>query len=80
MNDTPRKWRRWTQVNAYVRYLGIVSKKMKKTVLTCPQCGSADLYYETAFITGQKYHCKKCDYVGSFVIEKDVEMGDEAER
>jgi len=57
-----------------------VSKKKKKTVLTCPQCGSADLYYETGLITGQKYHCKKCDYMGSFVIEKDIEIENEAER
>jgi len=54
-------------------YLGIVPKKIKRTILTCPNCGSADLYYETALITGQKYHCKRCNYVGSFVIEKDVE-------
>ena len=47
--------------------------KKPKTVLTCPQCGSSDLYYEAALITGQKYHCKKCDYIGSFVIEMDVE-------
>ena len=44
-----------------------------KTVLTCPQCGSADLYYENALITGYKYHCKKCNYIGAFVIEKDIE-------
>ncbi len=46
-----------------------------KTVLTCPQCGSADLYYETGLITGYKYHCKKCNYIGAFVIEKDIEEG-----
>lgn len=44
-----------------------------KTVLTCPQCGSADLYYETGLITGYKYHCKRCGYIGAFVIEKDIE-------
>lgn len=48
-------------------------KRRKTSVLTCPQCGSADLYYETALITGYKYHCKKCDYIGAFVIEKDLE-------
>ena len=47
-------------------------KKMRK-VLTCPQCGSADLYYEAALITGYKYHCKKCNYIGAFVIEKEME-------
>jgi len=51
-----------------------VSKKRGRvTVLTCPQCGSADLYYEAALITGYKYHCKKCGYIGAFVIEKDIE-------
>jgi len=41
--------------------------------LTCPQCGSADLYYENALITGYKYHCKKCNYIGAFVIEKEID-------
>jgi predicted RNA-binding Zn-ribbon protein involved in translation (DUF1610 family) len=53
-----------------------VPKAMKrgKTVLTCPQCGGTGLYYEAGFTTGYKYHCKDCDYVGSFVIEKDVPL------
>lgn len=48
-------------------------RKPPKTMLTCPECGSADLYYESALITGYKYHCKKCGYIGAFVIEKDIE-------
>ncbi len=48
-------------------------KRKPRTVLNCPQCGSADLYYEAALITGYKYHCKKCDYIGAFVIEKDLD-------
>ncbi|UCE92536.1 MAG: hypothetical protein JSV90_00510 [Methanobacteriota archaeon] len=51
------------------------SKEKKHSVLTCPQCGSADLYYEAALITGYKYHCKKCNYIGAFVVEKDIEDG-----
>lgn len=51
----------------------MLKKKKPRTVLTCPQCGSADLYYEAALITGYKYHCKKCDYIGAFVIEKDID-------
>ena len=51
---------------------GVFRRRTPKTVLTCPQCGSADLYYETGLITGYKYHCKKCDYIGAFVIEKDL--------
>jgi len=42
--------------------------------LFCPSCGSSDLYYENAMITGYIYHCKKCDYIGAFVIEKDVDI------
>ncbi|HEY3420938.1 MAG TPA: hypothetical protein VGK23_10330 [Methanomassiliicoccales archaeon] len=45
---------------------------MSKTILTCPQCGSSDLYYENAMITGVIYHCKKCDYVGPVVLERDM--------
>jgi transposase-like protein len=43
-------------------------------ILTCPDCGSSDLYYETGLITGYKYHCKKCQYVGPFVIEREVRL------
>ena len=53
--------------------LPVFKRRDLKTVLTCPQCGSADLYYEAGLITGYKYHCKKCGYIGAFVIEKDVE-------
>ena len=51
-------------------------KKRARGVLTCPQCGSADLYYEAGLITGYKYHCKKCGYIGAFVIEKDLDDAD----
>lgn len=47
--------------------------KRPRRVLTCPECGSADMYYEAALITGYKYHCKRCGYIGAFVIEKDME-------
>lgn len=48
-------------------------RKGPRRVLTCSQCGSADMYYEAALITGYKYHCKKCGYIGAFVIEKELE-------
>ncbi len=48
-------------------------KKRKRSVLTCPECGSADMYYEAALITGYKYHCKRCGYIGAFVVEKDMD-------
>ena len=44
----------------------------KRTVLTCPHCGGVNLYYEAGMVTGAKYHCNDCDYVGAFVIEKDL--------
>lgn len=46
----------------------------KQKLLTCPQCGGHDLYYENALITGFKYHCKDCDYIGAFIIEQDVAL------
>ncbi|MBC7108556.1 MAG: TFIIB-type zinc ribbon-containing protein [Methanomassiliicoccales archaeon] len=50
-----------------------MNKKIKK-ILVCPQCGSSDLYYEAGLLTGYKYHCKRCNYIGPFVIEIDVEL------
>ena len=52
---------------------GKKEKKRTRTVLVCPQCGSRDLYYEAGLITGYKYHCKNCGYIGAFVVELDVE-------
>jgi transposase-like protein len=51
-----------------------------KTILVCPQCGSSDLYYENAMITGIVYHCKKCDYVGPLVLERDLDDESEAKQ
>lgn len=45
---------------------------MVKTILVCPHCGSADIYYENAMITGVVYHCKKCDYIGPVIFERDL--------
>jgi predicted RNA-binding Zn-ribbon protein involved in translation (DUF1610 family) len=49
-------------------------KESKVTTFLCPECGSKELYYEAGLISGYKYHCKDCDYLGSFVIEKDFEV------
>jgi hypothetical protein len=49
---------------------------MVRTVLTCPHCGSSDLYYENAMITGIVYHCKRCDYIGPLVLEQDIDEDD----
>jgi uncharacterized protein (DUF983 family) len=51
-----------------------VGKKKTVTTTICPQCGSTELYYEAGLITGYVYHCKKCDYVGSFVMEKELQV------
>lgn len=53
--------------------MGTIDDMVKRRILTCPQCGSHELYYEAGLITGQKYHCKKCDYIGSFVIEQEID-------
>jgi len=45
-----------------------------KDVLTCPHCGSSDLYYEAGLTTGYKYHCVDCDYIGPFVISKKLKQ------
>jgi predicted RNA-binding Zn-ribbon protein involved in translation (DUF1610 family) len=53
----------------------IMAKKksdIHKRVLRCPQCGGTNIYYENALITGYKYHCKDCDYIGALIIEEDV--------
>jgi tRNA(Ile2) C34 agmatinyltransferase TiaS len=43
----------------------------------CPQCGGADMYIESGGIMGSIYHCKKCTYVGSFIIEGDDDLAKE---
>jgi predicted RNA-binding Zn-ribbon protein involved in translation (DUF1610 family) len=51
-------------------------KSEKVTTFLCPECGSKELYYEAGLISGYKYHCKDCDYIGGFVIEKDFMIND----
>jgi transposase-like protein len=46
-------------------------------VLVCPVCGSDEIDYEAGMITGQKYRCRRCKYVGSFVLERRVEVGED---
>jgi hypothetical protein len=46
----------------------------KVVTLLCPMCGGKELYYEAGLITGYKYHCKDCDYIGAFVIEKEFKI------
>ena len=48
---------------------GVGRRKKERTVLRCPQCGSDDITYELGLITGYKYFCKNCKYVGPLVIQ-----------
>jgi len=41
-------------------------------MLVCPKCGSEKVALIAGSIVGQVYHCGKCDYVGSLVLEVDV--------
>jgi transposase-like protein len=43
-----------------------------KSVSRCPQCGSVHLVYEAGLVTGQKYHCLDCNYIGSLIVESDL--------
>jgi|MudIll2142460700_1097286.scaffolds.fasta_scaffold2460233_2 predicted RNA-binding Zn-ribbon protein involved in translation (DUF1610 family) len=47
-------------------------RQRRKTVLRCPQCGSTNITYELGLITGYKYFCKDCQYVGALVIQDEV--------
>ena len=47
---------------------------MRTWILTCPECGSGDLVYETGMVLGQKYRCLRCGYMGSFALEKEIEV------
>ena len=49
------------------------ARKRGEKVLRCPQCGSRELYYEAGLITGYKYHCKRCQYIGPLVIQEELE-------
>ena len=43
-------------------------------IKTCPACGSTNIGMDrTTGITGQKYKCNTCGYIGDIIIEQDVE-------
>jgi predicted RNA-binding Zn-ribbon protein involved in translation (DUF1610 family) len=52
----------------------VLGKRMVTQI--CPDCGNDELYYEGGLMTGHVYHCKKCDYVGSFVLERELDLRD----
>jgi transcription initiation factor TFIIIB Brf1 subunit/transcription initiation factor TFIIB len=39
-----------------------------KRILVCPVCKSKDIELDSGGYTG-KYYCKKCGYVGSYILE-----------
>ena len=45
---------------------------LHKRVLRCPQCGGTTIIYESGLITGYKYNCKDCSYIGALIIEEDI--------
>ena len=47
-------------------------RRRGRPVLRCPTCGSARIIFDAALITGQRYHCLDCDYLGSLVLEQDL--------
>ena len=44
-------------------------------VLRRPDCGSTDIDYEAGLVTGSKYRCQKCAYMGTLVIEEEIPDG-----
>ncbi len=59
---------------------GAERKKKQHTILRCPQCGSDNITYELGLITGYKYFCKNCQYVGPLVIQETGEKEQGARR
>ncbi len=47
-------------------------KPRRRSVLLCPQCGSANVTLIAGSIVGQVYRCRRCDYVGSLILETDL--------
>ncbi len=48
-------------------------KVHRNRILRCPMCGSTRIELAAGLITGQVYHCLACQYVGSLVLEVDVD-------
>jgi predicted RNA-binding Zn-ribbon protein involved in translation (DUF1610 family) len=52
-----------------------VEKKKPKEVVTalvCPDCRGTDVVVHMGFITGRKYECQDCGYLGAFILERTV--------
>jgi len=47
-------------------------RRPRHRILRCPTCGSTEIDLIAGMITGQMYHCRKCNYQGALVFEEDV--------
>lgn len=47
-------------------------RRRGRSVLRCPTCGSVRVLIEAGLITGQRYHCLDCDYLGSLILEEEL--------
>lgn len=45
----------------------------RNRILRCPTCGSVRIDLVAGQITGQVYHCRDCQYVGSLILEVEVD-------
>ncbi len=43
----------------------------RKSRLLCPHCRSDRVVLDAGLVTGQRYHCLSCDYVGALILEVD---------
>ena len=48
--------------------------KKKRTIETCPVCGSKEMTPWMGGQLGSQFLCKDCGYVGPLVVEKDIEQ------
>lgn len=55
-----------------MRQMAKKKSSLHNRVLRCPQCGGTNVIYESGLITGYKYFCKDCNYVGALIIEEDI--------
>ena len=51
-------------------------RRKRVRVLRCPDCRSTNIFYEAATMTGKKYKCGDCGYMGALVVEEDVMVDD----
>ena len=40
-------------------------------IKVCPMCGSTQIHYIAGMMTGEKYQCENCGYIGSVILEID---------